>query len=112
MTKTSERRRRPQEWSASEKFKAVLEAESLSEAELGAFLRKRGLHEAHLQQWREMAQDALAEKSSSPSSRLKKENQRLSRELRRKDKALAETAALLVLSKKVRALWGGEGENT
>jgi len=43
---------------------------------------------------------------------LKKENKRLVREIRRKDKALAETAALLVLSKKLRAFWGEEGEDS
>ena len=41
---------------------------------------------------------------------LKAENQRLARELKRKEKALAEAAALLVLQKKYRALLGGEVE--
>jgi len=36
----------------------------------------------------------------------------LEKELRRKDKALAETAALLVLKKKVQEIWGDEDENT
>ncbi len=41
---------------------------------------------------------------------LKAENQRLERELKRKEKALAEAAALLVLQKKYRALLGEEVE--
>jgi transposase len=41
--------KRPQDWSAEEKLAAVLEAASLSEEELGAFLRSRGLHDAQLQ---------------------------------------------------------------
>jgi len=38
--------------------------------------------------------------------------QALERELRRKDAALAETAALLVLKKKVRAIWGDADDTT
>lgn len=104
--------RRPEDWSAEEKFAAVLEAASLSDADLGAFLRTRGLHEAHLQEWRRQAQHGLAGERPRSETPLKKENQRLRREVARKDKALAEATALLVLSKKVRALWGDEGENT
>ena len=43
--------KRPQDWSPEEKLAVVLEAMSLSEEDLGPFLRSRGLHEAHLQQW-------------------------------------------------------------
>ncbi len=104
--------RRPEDWSAAEKLNAVLQASALEEAALGAFLREQGLHDAHLVEWRQQAEQGLMATPSSPSTRLKKENQRLEQELRRKDKALAETAALLVLSKKVRALWGDEGAIT
>lgn len=104
--------RRPQDWSASEKFKALLEADRLPDDELGEFLRSKGLHEAHLQEWREQAEKALEKDVQTPDLKLKKEVKRLSREVRRKDKALAETAALLVLSKKLRALWGDEGEES
>ncbi|MDX2479896.1 MAG: hypothetical protein QNK24_06120, partial [Desulfuromusa sp.] len=44
--------KRPQDWNPEEKLVAVLEAASLTDAELGAFLRNKGLHESHLQQWR------------------------------------------------------------
>jgi hypothetical protein len=103
--------RRPQDWSASEKFRAVLETNDLPEDELGEFLRSKGLHDAHLQEWREQAEAALDKNVSTPDGKLKKEVKRLNREVRRKDKALAETAALLVLSKKLRALWEDEGED-
>lgn len=103
--------RRPQDWSAAEKFKAVLEADSLSDEELGKFLRRKGLHEAHLKEWREQAEAALGQNVSKPDVKLKKEVKRLTKEVRRKDKALAETAALLVLSKKLHAFLGEEGEN-
>ena len=45
--------KRPQDWSAKEKLAAVLEAASLSDEDLGAFLRSKGLHNTQLQQWQE-----------------------------------------------------------
>jgi len=79
---------------------------------LGAFLRRRGLHEAQLRQWREAALKGLSDKRpSAPRSQADKRRIReLERELRRKEKALAETAALLVLQKKIQARWG-DGED-
>jgi transposase len=102
--------KRPQDWSAEEKLAAVLEAASLSEEELGTFLRSRGLHEAQLQQWRDQMLIGLEPK---PAKRAEtKRIQELEKELRRKDKALAETAALLVLKKKAQAIWGDEDDDT
>lgn len=102
--------KRPQDWSAEEKLAAVLEAASLSEEELGAFLRSRGLHEAQLQQWRDQMLVGLEPK---PAKRVEtKRIRELEKELRRKDKALAETAALLVLKKKVQEIWGDEDDDT
>jgi transposase len=104
--------RRPEDWSAQERLRAVMEASQLGAEELGEFLRREGLHEETLEEWRTAALDALA--PSSPRSRGgdKKRIKRLERELLRKDKALAETAALLVLQKKVRDLWGDGDEST
>ncbi len=110
-SKSGGRARRPQDWSPAEKLEAVLHASRLDEDELGTYLRGSGLHEEHLRAWRKQAEEGLGP-SSSGDKRLRKENQRLSRELSRKERALAEAAALLVLSKKARALWGEEGENT
>jgi transposase-like protein len=102
--------KRPQDWSAEEKLAAVLEAASLSEDELGVFLRSRGLHDAQLQQWRDQMLIGLEPK---PFKRAEtKRIQELEKELRRKDKALAETAALLVLKKKAQAIWGDEDDDT
>jgi len=102
--------KRPQDWSAEEKLAAVLEAASLSEEELGAFLRSRGLHEAQLQQWRDQMLIGLEPK---PAKRVEtKRIRELEKELRRKDKALAETAALLVLKKKAQEIWGDEDDDT
>ena len=102
--------KRPQAWSAEEKLAAVLEAASLSEDELGVFLRSRGLHHAQLQQWRDQMLIGLEPK---PFKRAEtKRIQELTKELRRKDKGLAETAALLVLKKKAQAIWGDEDDGT
>ena len=107
------RSRRPEDWSAQERLRAVVEASKLGDAELGEFLRREGLHEEALAQWREAVVEAL-QPTQSPRSRGgdKKRIKQLERELHRKDKALAETAALLVLQKKVRELWGDGDEST
>ncbi len=112
MSKRRPETRRPQDWSPAEKLEAVLQAARLSDEELGTYLRENGLHEAHLDEWRQQAESGLGRAPSGSDKKLRKENQRLSKELSRKDRALAEAAALLVLSKKARALWGEEGENT
>ena len=103
--------KRPQDWTAAEKLEAVLESASLSEQELGEYLRRKGLHEAQLEQWRRRVTEASMEALQSKSSRKKasveaKRVRALERELRRKEKALAETAALLVLKKKRRRSGG------
>jgi len=109
--------KRPEDWPAEEKLDAVLEAASLSEEELGAYLRRKGLHSVQLEQWRRRVTEAAMEALQSKSSRKKasieaKRVKKLERELRRKEKALAETAALLVLKKKVAAIWEDEDDST
>ncbi len=111
--------RRPQDWSAEEKLRAVREAGELSDDELGAFLRREGLREAQLTEWRKLATDGATTALSSPSRREKKDANKeklkiraLERELRRKEKALAEAAALLVLQKKVRSIFEDEDDDT
>jgi transposase len=102
--------KRPQDWSAEEKLTAVLEAASLSEEEFGSFLRSRGLHEAQLQQWRDQMLVGFEPKPAKRGET--KRIRELEKELNRKDKALAETAALLVLKKKARDIWGDEDDDT
>ena len=104
--------------SAEEKIHIVMAAAALGPDELGAFLRREGVHEAELEQWREAvvgaAKSALEGGGTKTSSRGAdaKRIKELERELRRKDKALAETAALLVLQKKVREIWGDADDDT
>lgn len=99
-----------------EKFRLLSEAQLLSGEELGAFLRREGLHEADLDAWRAAALKGLTPepkaKGRRPKSPQEKRIAQLERQMLRKDKALAEAAALLVLSKKVQALWGDEGADT
>ncbi|MFT7167091.1 MAG: transposase [Paracoccaceae bacterium] len=102
---------------ASEKLRLVLEAASLSDADLGRFLRSEGLHEADLDEWRSAMMASLApQKQASPKkSRKSPEAKRiaaLERDLDRKSKALAEVTALLALKKRAEEIWGVEGEDT
>lgn len=105
--------KRPQDWTALERAQVVLEASQLSEEELGELLRRKGLHREHLEAWVSALEAALARPvrqaaRSADAKRIKE----LERELARKDKALAETAALLVLKKKMALLLGDEDDDT
>lgn len=110
---------RRKRWTPDEKLRVVSEATALDEASLGALLRREGLHQSDLTRFREEVLEAArvgfaaSNKRSGPSPEQKRV-QSLEKELRRKDKALAETAALLVLRKKLEALFPSEeeGENT
>ena len=106
----------PEGWTSRDKFNAVLESAALSEAELGEYCRKRGLYPEQLKAWRaacEQANDWEAATARAHKEARKVELRtvrELRTELRRKEQALAETAALLVLRKKAQAIWG-EGED-
>jgi transposase-like protein len=98
-------------WSAKEKLRAVGETLSASETEIGTFLRREGLHSQQLQEWQEQALSSLESTTKSSPSReefeaLAKQIKELERELLRKDKALAEASALLILQKKINLIWG------
>ena len=105
--------KRAEDWTPEEKLRAVVETMGVGGEALGAFLRRRGLHRDQLAQWQESAMAALERPVSR--RRAKAEGKRikeLESELRRKEKALAETAALLVLRKKANALWGDADDDT
>lgn len=104
--------KKSKKWTGAEKLRVVIAARGLSETELGALLRREGVHEAELTAWQATAEAALTDVSSRvPRSAEAQRIHELERELRRKDAALAETAALLVLKKKVQAIWG-DGDDT
>lgn len=100
--------RRPQDWTPEERLRVVRAAATLEDSALGGFLRQEGIHEADLTHWREQVERGALSALSGTKQRSteQKRIRKLESELRRKEKALAEAAALLVLSKKARALWG------
>lgn len=102
--------RRPEDWSAEERLRVLIAAARLPDAELGALLRSEGLHEATLREWRAAALEGLAPQRAGRAEQ--KRLRELEKQIRRKDKALAEAAALLVLQKKVQAIWGDEDDDT
>lgn len=102
----AKKEKRPKDWTREERLNALLEAAKLSEEELGAWCRKKGLHTHHLDQWRKELSQEQPKEQDTEFKQLKKELKDLKKELNRKDKALAETSALLVLKKKADAIWG------
>jgi len=97
-----------------EKFKLLLQSKTLSEDELGLFLRQHGLYSEHLGLWEQELEDLMADKVTDLEEeirRLKKENQQLLKKQERDKTAMAEALALLTLKKKVDALLGQEEED-
>jgi len=97
-------------WTAAARLEAVITTAALDEASRAAWCRENGVYLQQLQQWRASATQALAaaEDTRASPSQTREDRRRikeLERELRRKDKALAETAALLVLSKKCEVIF-------
>jgi transposase-like protein len=104
------------ECTAAARLEAVIVTAALDETGKSAWCREHGVYPDELHKWRTSATTALAEpeelRASPQATRQdKKRIKELERELLRKDRALAETAALLVLSKKVAAIFNkGEDE--
>lgn len=107
----------PDQWSPEAKFAVVIETGSMNEAELSEYCRAKGLYVEQVKAWKE---DSLKGFVSSREQELEAKQQRkadckeikqLKRELRQKEKALAETAALLVLRKKLDAFWENDNED-
>ncbi len=104
------------QWSANSKLAVVIETASMSESELSQYCREKGLYVEQVKDWKEQCLGGFqssrereqAAKKQAKSDRA--EIKYLKKDLRIKEKALAETAALLVLRKKLNALWGEEGE--
>ena len=106
--------KRPKDWRPEERLTALHKTYGLIGEELNTWCREQGVFAHQLEQWK----TDFCNQGGTPEKReetrvlqaLKADNHRLERELLRKDKALAEAAALLVLQKKFRALLGGEVE--
>jgi len=115
-TLSSRNEKRPQDWGLEERLEIVMACESLDEEQRSEYCRKHGVYPHHIKQWK---LDFISGNSSSEDvttrqevKNLKNENKALKKELNRKDKALAETAALLVLQKKVNAIWGNDEDDS
>jgi len=109
--------RRPGDRSVQEKLRAVIEFEGLEIERQGEYLRREGLHSEHIAGWKksmevglESGSGGLTAANGSEWAADKKKIKELERDLSRKEKALAETAALLVLKKKADLIWGSGEE--
>ena len=110
----------PDSWSAADKFTVVVETAGFNATELSSYCRERGLFLEQVDRWRQTAQDANANAVLTMAEQrdLEKRHQQdqkeikaLKQDLRRKEKALAEAAALLITAKKIQAFWGEEGDD-
>ncbi len=98
-------------WTAAARLEAVITTASLDANAKSAWCREKGIYLTELEAWRQSAMAALAEPTEArvnpeQARRAQKRIKDLEREVKRKDKALAETAALLVLTKKASAIFG------
>ena len=101
-----------EQWSSADKFAVLLETAAMNEAELSEYCRSKGLYPEQVAEWKVSCMQAnasaqeIAKANRLQAKQDKKRIKKLESELRRKDKALAETAALLVLQKKPRHFGG------
>lgn len=111
--KTKEKR--PQDWSLEERLNMVISCASLDEEKINAYCREQGVYLHHVKQWKEEFSNGHSSenkvKTQTEIKQLKKENKTLKKDLNRKEKALAEAAALLVLQKKVSTIWGSDEDD-
>jgi len=107
----------PENWSAQDKLAVVIESASLNEQALSEYCRLKGLYVEQIERWKALAlvgyetPGRLTTNERQELKQAKRQKRQIEKELRRKEKALAETAALLVLSKKCNAIWGDEEED-
>jgi transposase-like protein len=103
-------------WSTRDKYLIVVETATLSEIDMAEYCRKKGLYVEQVKAWRDncmQANGGVAQALALSHKREKEKDKELNqvkKELQRKESALAETAALLVLRKKCEAIWGQEDE--
>ena len=106
-----------EEWTSEDKFAVVLETAALNAAELAEYCRRKGLFTEQIAAWRAacMSANASAPQQSrgqqTQSKEDKKRIRQLEKDLHRKEKALAEAAALLILRKKAQAIWGDKEDD-
>lgn len=113
---TMTKEKRPQDWSLEEKLDIIIACSGLNEEQISQLCREKGLYPHHITQWKNDFIQGPKSSSyllhQSENKQLKHDLKLLQKDLNRKDKALAETAALLVLKKKAEAIWGSSGDNS
>jgi transposase len=97
-------------WTAEAKLKAIVETAGLAEPELGLYLRREGLYSHQITAWRAEVLEHFATRPMPKKDARDETIRQLEREILRKDKALAEASALLILQKKVDVIWGNQHE--
>ncbi|MDQ7073592.1 MAG: IS3 family transposase [Gammaproteobacteria bacterium] len=103
----------PENWSGQDKLAVVIEIAALNEQELSEYCRKKGLYAEQIELWKEAAiagnenPERLSKTERREFQQLKKSTRKTEKDLRRKEKALAEAAALLIPRKKPIGLLGG-----
>lgn len=101
-------------WSSENKFLIVMETYAMNQTELAEYCRKKGLYKEQIEAWRDSCLNANGHESGQTkqlNQELKEKKKRaktLEKDLRKKEKALAEAAALLLLRKKAQAIWGDQ----
>ena len=107
MTKKHEKK--PQDWSIEERFQMIVSCAPLDKEAINQRCRECGLYPHHIEQWRHdflsLAVKNTTKEDALELKKLKLEFNVTKKDLNRKNKALAEAAALLVLQKKVNAYW-------
>jgi transposase len=105
-----------EKWNSEDKFLIVMETFSMNQVELAEYCRKKGLYKDQIEAWRSACLSANGRESDQTkqlNQKLKEEKKRaktIEQDLRKKEKALAEAAALLLLRKKAQAIWGDPEE--
>ena len=101
-------------WTVEARFSAIVETATMSEVELGEYCREKGLYPEQIKEWKAEFIESLTKSSQQEKVQGKGDKKRinqLEKELRRKEKALAEAAALLILGKKLQAFYGEGSED-
>jgi transposase len=118
---------RPKDQSPASKLQAVIDTLGKTEQEQSAYCRRQGVYYNHIEAWKQQILESLGatttstttdkfsnakeKESKAASQRIQDEMKQLKSDLNRKDKALAELTALLVLKKKADLLWGGSEDD-
>lgn len=96
---------RPEDWTPTQRLEALMQSAALDQEPLNAFCREQGIFPHHLEAWKHAFINSYPSSNTKADNALRLELTQIKKELNRKEKALAEAAALLVLQKKCQAFW-------